>query len=322
MSVGSGAARPEVTVVVPTRNRWPLLQRTLSGVWAQEDVDLEAIVVDDGSTDETPKCLAELGEPRLRVIRRTGGQGVGAARNAGVGAARGEWLAFLDDDDLWAPTKLRRQLEAARAAGATFAYASAAIVNEELDLIDLYPAPDPDALLEELLPGNIMPAGASNVIARTDAVRALGGFDEDLHQLTGWDLWIKLTREGRPAACDEVLLAYVQHPAAMLLSERKRELLREFDLLADRYDALGREMGVNAFDRPGLVAWIAWGDSRAGRRFRAAAGFLRTATMHRSATRRWYVRRAIQAARGVHLTDSGRPVAEGADRPTWLDAYR
>jgi len=298
-----------------------MLERTLSGVWAQEGVDLEAIVVDDGSTDGTPTRLEELGEPRLRVIRHEDSKGVAAARNAGVEAARGEWLAFLDDDDLWAPTKLRRQLDAAREAGATFAYAAAAIVNEELEMIDLYPAPDPDSLLAELLPGNAMPAGASNVVARADAVREQGGFDESLHQLTGWDLWIKLTRAGKPAACEEVLLAYVQHRAAMLISEARRELLREFQILADRHGDLGRELGVNAFDRPGLVAWMAWGDSRAGRRFRAAGGFLRTAAMHRGAMRRWYVRRAIQAARGAHLTDSGRPPADGKGRPAWLGAY-
>jgi glycosyltransferase involved in cell wall biosynthesis len=100
----------DVSVVVPTRNRSALLELTLRSVLCQRDVDLELIVVDEGSTDDTPTMLAAVADSRLRVIRNDTPRGVSAARNRGAASARADWVAFLDDDDLWAPDKLTRQL--------------------------------------------------------------------------------------------------------------------------------------------------------------------------------------------------------------------
>src|SRR4029450_6793943 len=94
---------------------------TLGG---QRNVALETIVVDDGSTDDTPSVLRSLGD-RIRVVRHDRSQGVSAARNRGIAEARGEWVAFLDDDDLWAPDKLALQLDSLRREGTNWAYAGA-----------------------------------------------------------------------------------------------------------------------------------------------------------------------------------------------------
>src|SRR5216684_3578198 len=122
---------PEVSVVIPTRNRWGLLSRSgLAAALMQKGVDLEIIVVDDGSTDETPGRLAALENPRVRVIRHDQRQGVARARNRGVAEAESEWVAFLDDDDLWSPDKLRRQLELANGSSAGFVYGAAIALDE------------------------------------------------------------------------------------------------------------------------------------------------------------------------------------------------
>lgn len=309
-------------MIIPTRDRPEQLERTVRGALAQRGVDVEVIVVDDASSVDVATVLEGARDPRLKIIRRTASRGVAAARNAGISAARFEWLAFLDDDDLWAPEKLSVQIEAAEDARATFTYASVVVVDEQLRMIDFLAAPEATEILATLLPGNHMPAGASNVVARADAVRRLGGFDESLHQLTGWDLWIRLAHDGPAAACDAPLAAYVQHGGAMLLTERKRELIREFEYLRSKHAALCSELGVEGFDRAGLEAWMAWGESRAGRRFRAAAGFLRAATMYRGEIRRWMLRRVVHSLRGQLMTDSGRPPAPEIQRPGWLDAYR
>ncbi len=106
---------PLVSVVVPTHNRARLLRRTLRSILAQHMVDLEVVVIDDGSTDDTGDVAAT--DPRVLVIRNRESAGVSAARNRGIAAARGEWIAFCDDDDLWSPDKLNRQLTAADACG-------------------------------------------------------------------------------------------------------------------------------------------------------------------------------------------------------------
>src|SRR3954451_11064877 len=126
-------SRSQVTVVIPTRDRWELLSRhALPAALSQEGVDLEVIVIDDGSTDETSQRLAGLRDSRIRVIRHDAPQGLPSARNSGIAAASGSWVAFLDDDDLWSPQKLRVQLDAARGNDASVAYPGGVMLDERL----------------------------------------------------------------------------------------------------------------------------------------------------------------------------------------------
>jgi glycosyltransferase involved in cell wall biosynthesis len=105
---GAGLARPTVSVVVPCYNAAAFLEESLGSALAQTYPPLEVIVVDDGSTDDSATVAAALG-PRVRVIRQDN-RGESAARNRAIDEARGEWVAFLDADDVWRPTKLERQV--------------------------------------------------------------------------------------------------------------------------------------------------------------------------------------------------------------------
>src|SRR5688500_7386568 len=125
----------DVTVVVPTRNRSALLSLTLRSVLRQQDVNLEVIVVDEASTDDTTAMLATVADARVRVIRHETPLGVSSARNRGASEAHGEWLAFLDDDDLWAPDKLARQLQAAQAAGRDWAYTGSVNITDRCQIV-------------------------------------------------------------------------------------------------------------------------------------------------------------------------------------------
>jgi glycosyltransferase involved in cell wall biosynthesis len=100
---------PQVSVIIPTYNRAWCLREAVDSVLAQEFKDFDLIVVDDGSSDHTPRLLQEYGDS-IQVLRRRN-RGVSAARNAGVCAARGDLIAFLDSDDAWLPGKLSRQVE-------------------------------------------------------------------------------------------------------------------------------------------------------------------------------------------------------------------
>jgi glycosyltransferase involved in cell wall biosynthesis len=97
---------PSVSVITPSYQRAHLLARALRSVLGQEYGDLELVVVDDGSTDDTASVVAALGDPRVRYLCFEKNRGIGAARHAGVEEARGEIVAFLDSDDVWKPGKL------------------------------------------------------------------------------------------------------------------------------------------------------------------------------------------------------------------------
>jgi glycosyltransferase involved in cell wall biosynthesis len=316
---------PQVSVVIPTHNRWPQIMTTLEGALRQEGVDHEVIVVDDSSTDGTAAGLEGLDDPRLRVLRHERNKGVSAARNTGTESARHEWIAFLDDDDFWAPEKLRAQVEAAAAAGAVLAYGAAVVLNERHEMTALLEAPPASELAIRMLPGNAIPAGASNVLARTDAVRDAGGFDQRLHQLADWDMWLTLLELGPAAVCSDPLVAYVQHSQSMLITD-KRNLVDEFDYLAAKHRRLSDRYGVE-FDRPGLARWMAWGASRAGRRREAVTGYLRAAAGYAvRGPRRWGLQSLRDAGRalvGAELADTGgRVTTDRVPAPAWLDLYR
>lgn len=325
----------EVTVVIPTWNRWQLLSRAaLPGALAQQDVELEIVVVDDGSTDETPERLAELAarDGRLRVVTHRSRRGVAQARNAGIEAARGEWVAFLDDDDLWSPEKLRRQLVAARAANAELVYSGAIMLDAAWRAIAEEPPPSPVDLARTLLVRNLMPAGCSNVVATRSLLRRHGGFDEQLYQLADWDLWLRLALDARVACTAEALVGYVTHAENMVI-ETRSDVMQELDYLEWKHAALSRAYGVR-FDRLWVARWIAGSNRRAGRRLRASALYLRAGIEHRSRpdvlragavlTRRLVpsvVARLIFSAR-ARLRNSGSRVSEMPRDPDWLNSYR
>ena len=103
---------PFFSTIIPVYNRAELAAAAIESALAQEDNDQEIIVVDDGSTDDTPKALARFGD-RIRIVRQEN-RGPGAARNLGIQHATGQYVTFLDSDDLWFPWTLRMYREAIR----------------------------------------------------------------------------------------------------------------------------------------------------------------------------------------------------------------
>ena len=273
-------SQPTVSVVIPTRNRPGLLTtHALPSALSQRGVDVEVVVVDDGSDEDSRRALEELANGRVRVVRHEVRVGQARARNSGIAAARGEWIAFLDDDDLWSPDKLQEQLAAAAAADAEFVYTGVVEVDEGRggEVTRLLPAISPDGLLERLLVTSAIHAGASTVLARAIAVREVGGFDENLVQLTDWDLWIRLAAHGPAAACPAPLVAYCLHDRNQILVEPP-DVSEELEYLIAKQRAENREMNL---DRPRFAHWIAKGHLRAGRRRDAARIYLRAAVRHR-----------------------------------------
>lgn len=302
-----------------------MCRTAVSAALRQQDVELEVVVVDDGSTEQMPTQFPGLDDPRLRVIRHEESQGVARARNAGLREAHGEWTAFLDDDDVWSPHKLRIQLDAAGAAGAGFAYAGAVWVDDELRLVRGHAPPEPETLSQALLRWNVLWGGASNVLARTDLLHNLGGFDEQLFQLADWDLWIRLALAAPGAAVEDVLVGLLMHRHSMLLVDR-RDVFLELDYLVKKHQQAGERAGVE-FDRARFARWVAAGHLRAGRRLTAARTYIRGTVAPGNVARAGaallgshafaamsLLRRTVLGAAG-----KGEPMDRRAD---WLDLYR
>jgi glycosyltransferase involved in cell wall biosynthesis len=270
---------PELSVVIPTRNRWPLLERALHSALGQRDVTLEVLVVDDGSTDGSAEQAEAVTDPRVAVLRLAHG-GVAGARNAGVERAQAKWVALLDDDDLWAPDKCRRQLDALAERSADVAYTSQVVTDESLRFKRIMQAPNPDRVLETLLGSNTI-GTPSSVIVRRDALLAVGGFDVELSVLADWDAWLRLCTDGRVAACSETLVAYVEHDANLHVVDTDL-VLREFALLRQRHGSVAKACGGGLGDID-WWRWIASSHRRAGRRKQAAAAYLKTGLRFHSA---------------------------------------
>ncbi len=314
------APGPLVTVVIPTRNRWPLLQRTLGSVLAQQEAPFEVVIVDDGSAATAPRALlAGRRDAPVRLIRHDVARGVAQARNRGADEARGEWVAFLDDDDLWAPEKLAVQLGALADARSAFGYAGALRVSAALEVFSEMRPPGANVLRHLLLERSAIPAGASNVIISTELFRDLGGFDEEFSQLADWDLWLRLAAASRPAVADALLIAYVQHPANMLATERG-SIVDEFRGLERKHAHLEQELG-SGLHGAGLALWAAERHWQA-RQWRRAF----TALAHGAI--RWPDRRMIPGALRLPARDLQRMIWPQRNQPralpgpAWLESLR
>ena len=304
--------------MIPTRNRGQRLGDAITGALGQVGIGVEVIVIDDGSEDDTSATLERMADGRLRVLRNDVTRGVAAARNRGIAEAEGDWVAFLDDDDLWAPNKLRAQVEAARSSGASWVYTAAAILDDRRRPVALEPAPDPTEVGRLLFGGSVVPGGCSSVMARTRLLGQVGGFDEDLAVLADWDLWIRLAASAPAAACSEVLVGYVEHPGNMHVRELDRAS-REFEELALKHRTAARAP-KGGFDGLAFARWSASTHLRAGRRQAAALAYLKGGVQHRNIGNLAFALAALGGERAVRRVSRRRGGLEVPDIP-WLDFY-
>jgi glycosyltransferase involved in cell wall biosynthesis len=194
---------PRVSVIVPVYNRPVYVRQAIDTALAQESVPggFEVVVVDDGSTDDTPAVLASYGD-RIRVVRQANG-GVARARNAGFAAARGEYFALLDSDDLWLPGKLAAQVALLDAnPEAAFAHSDVEEFFESGPQTTWTRRPPivTGDVLKILLRRNVI--HTMTVALRRRAIEEVGDFDPRYPPCEDWDLWLRLV-ERRPVVGDE-----------------------------------------------------------------------------------------------------------------------
>lgn len=200
---------PLVTVVIPAFNAGRFIAETLDSVFAQSMPDIEVIVVDDGSTDETARIVSAATDPRLTVLSQTN-QGVSAARNTGLAVATAPYVFFLDADDVLMPDALEHMVARLGSMPDRVAcYAHHIRIAEDGSVLSgrgdlrwkLFPAND---TLRHLVAKNFIVCGA--ICIRTEAARAVRGFDPRLRLGEDWEFWYRLAVIGDFAAIPDVIV--------------------------------------------------------------------------------------------------------------------
>jgi glycosyltransferase involved in cell wall biosynthesis len=207
-------SEPLASVIIPTYNRAELICKTINNIFQQTYSNLELIIVDDGSTDDTRSKLQRYGD-RIRVVTQNN-SGPAVARNHGVRVARGEIIAFQDSDDLWKPTKLERQvalLQKDRSIPCCLCNVVLRVVNgREFTSFDdslVFPQHEEGIWLNapEVLATRFVLFNQA-VAIRREAWEKVGGFDESLKYLEDYDLPLRLSLEGPWAFIREPLVMY------------------------------------------------------------------------------------------------------------------
>jgi len=208
-----------VSLVITTFNHGRVLADALDSAVAQTLRGVEIIVVDDGSTDDTPAVLARY-SGRIRVVRQPN-RGLAAARNAGLAAAHGSYVSFLDADDVMMPTKLAEQvavLDRAPTVGWTYCDVLIETVTTGAETRASEQFGYGARMLEgwlfpELIRGNFIPAIAP--LVRRTVLDAVGGFDERLTALEDWDMWLRLSLIAEARYTPALLVTYRIRPGGM-----------------------------------------------------------------------------------------------------------
>ena len=317
-----GAALPRVTVVIPTYNRWLMLRSAIWSAVHQEDVETRVIVVvDDGTADETRERLDGVEDDTLAVLYAGPPGGVSRARNLGLEHVETEWVAFLDDDDVWAPPHLAGLFDAMGRAGGEerigLAYSGAVSITPERTVLQLRVGPEPSEAVDGLLSENAL-GPPSCVLLRADAVRAVGGFDPELAVTADWDLWLRAAPRVELAASPALSVGYTRHPGNLHLGVERA--LEELPRLDERYAERMRDRAVTFTDN--CSRWIASSYRAAGRRRQAARWYLRTFRLERRPRDLGRAFGILLGERAIELSGQRRTVVFPPEITPWLEGIR
>lgn len=184
---------PLVTTIIPTHNRAELLERAIDSVLEQTWENMEIVVVDDASDDDTPQLLKNLSAQysHIRVVRNKTSKKAAASRNIAISHAKGEFITGLDDDDYWRPTRIERLMEEFEE-GFSAVCSYDKMVMEGREVVWKKPSM---ITLDDLLYYNRV---GNQVLTKKEYLQSVGGYDEDLPSAQDYDLWIRLVQKHGP----------------------------------------------------------------------------------------------------------------------------
>lgn len=224
---------PQISVIIPAYNAEPTILETIQSVQQQTFQDFEIIVINDGSKDKTVELVQSIQDERLKIFSYENG-GVPVARNRGISHATGEFIAFLDADDLWTIDKLELQLAALEQnpkAGVAYSWTCFMDVDEEGKPFSFLPSPRysfAGNVYEKLLVSDFIHS-ASNALIRREAIESTEEFDPTLKSCEDWDYWLRLAADWHFAVVPKHQILYRRTPGSL---SSKVEVMKETSLIA------------------------------------------------------------------------------------------
>lgn len=231
-----------ISVVIPTHNRSLMLNRAIESVLKQTYSNLEIIIVDDASTDDTERLVLQYEDPRISYIKIKDSKGANFARNTGVRSSNGEYVAFLDDDDIWFPNKLFLQVQMLKKNSKLgLVYTGIEVVTEGEDIrYSIKPKFNGD-ISKNILIDNCI-GTTSTVVLRRKIFEKAGGFDEKLPQLQDYDLWIRVAQICEVDFISDNLIYYYVHQSIRQLTSSADKNKSAIEYIDKKYAHLINEL--------------------------------------------------------------------------------
>jgi len=229
--------KSKVSVVIPTYNRAEMLGTAISSVLAQTYQNIEIIVVDDASQDDTQEVVNSFNKKRIRYLRHDRNKGEAAARNTGIQNISGDYIAFLDDDDEWLPDKLMLQMQVlqntTRKTG--LIYCGFLVVDKDSHKVLRQRMPSNNGNVHDALMKCNFIAAPSTVIIRKECIKKIGLFDEKIAYGLDYDMWIRISKQYHFDYVGQPLVKYHIHP---------QRLTTNYVLRADGLDDMLKKYGA------------------------------------------------------------------------------
>ncbi|MEH1806175.1 glycosyltransferase family 2 protein [Nostoc sp.] len=224
---------PKVSIVIPAYNSLKFLPETMESVFKQTFKDFEVLVVNDGSSDDTEHWVSQIADPRFKLITQEN-QGLSGARNTGIAHASGEYIAFLDADDLWEPTKLEKQvlcLEENSEIGLVYTWV--ALIDENGNFTGrVFKNYAENDVWHKLIEHNIVESG-SVAMVRRQCFDTCGVFDRNLRSFVeDWDMWLRIASRYPFKVMKEPLVYYRQHSTSA--SKNWEAMARSFEIVIEK----------------------------------------------------------------------------------------
>ena len=296
--------RPQVSVVMPAYNVARFILESVESCLAQSFRDLQLIVVDDGSVDGTVDRLLAVKDPRLQVIQQANG-GSSSARNSGIELAAGEYIGFLDADDLWSPNKLEVHisfLEQHPEVDLTFSRSE--LIDEDGNATGRTSARvSGEVSFQDLVKENVVNNGSA-VVMRRKALDLAGRFDAELKACVDWDLWLRVAmlRPRNTFCVGGVLTKYRMRSGQITKDWRRMEaewnkmFAKVRNAAGAKVDVVGKEARARFYR---YLAYIAYENGDYANSFRLLRRALRFSALQVASDRRTWVLASALLARGI-----------------------